>query len=263
MLMNDAFGLGVIIICLGLFFWFIVQLFLHSNLKFQTSESKIQRFSLRDDFAENPDAAILVSHGGTILSINDAARAAFNLSPSQKVDLEIFSRYLRPSESFLALCAVEGCAQLLFGEQSFEARSYCVGLDPVSMLVTLQLLPQPELEQLEKLPEIKNIQVLQDFKNQLMGEIGLERNLSLINTYLGQLISSDILEIAIWDDTEGYLSAYSFARNLPEFSGESKPVTIYYPGEGIAGKIAVDQKSFIIFRAESGPTSLILSLIHI
>src|SRR5690349_10161795 len=96
---------GVILALLAILVVWAVSHFAVTRLRPPVQEPVQRSFT---QVQSHGDAVLIIELGGRIRVINDNAREWFDLREGELPNIEALGRRIRPSESFLELCATEG-----------------------------------------------------------------------------------------------------------------------------------------------------------
>ncbi|MFZ5911025.1 MAG: GAF domain-containing protein [Chloroflexota bacterium] len=166
---------------------------------------------------ETSDGVVIIQSGGRVEYLNSSARQLFGLRENEFADLERLARRVRPSDDFLALCSDEGQKRITVGANLTEMTSYRVpGITPL-MLITLRNLSfAPAFSSGEEIASAAILRVIADFGYAIAASLRLDDTLRAVLDYVGRLISADILEVQIWDESSQSLAPYRYKQHPDE-----------------------------------------------
>ena len=208
--MFAGLGIGYFLILLAAVLFLLVLaviIFQRSTGKTATNfQPSAQPFS--PNTQETNEAILLVQSGGRVEYINDIAREWFGLHANETPDLERLTRRVRPSEEFLLLCAKPGQKRLAVGSQLVETASYQVPGVYSPMLVAMRA-----VEFSKNVTETSGgssiLRLISDFGRDISASLELNEVLRAVLLNISQLISSDILEVKVWDASSQTLIPYA------------------------------------------------------
>ena len=158
------------------------------------------------------DAVLILELGGRIKVINDIAREWFNLTSEELPNIEALGRRIRPSESFLELCATEGQARFSINGKLVSANSYRVsGAFPTILMV----MRPAEIFNLARSGQdslsAASLKTVSEFGQAIASSLSLEDTVEAILINVERLVPSDFLEVKIARDSTVKLVAYRMA----------------------------------------------------
>ena len=248
MAFSDYFGIGLILIAFGAGLWLLAR-FLLLNMG-KTQQSSVQA-SLPLEIVqaeESQDAILVVRQGGKIVTLTRGARQAFQLDADDVPNLERLARKIRPSETFLGLCAHQGQARLVLSGRMVDALSYqmTVGQNPV-MILTLRF-PElaADLDDTQKGVGSETLQIFSELSQTMASSLEFDATLQAVQQSVEKLIPTDFIEITVWDPSSETLSPYRFV-GLPGAERKLEPSKQRYAlGEGYSGHIALNRTPLLI-----------------
>ncbi len=209
MLSSLGFGLGLIIAGLAAVLAVLALLRLLPRNQAKTS---IPLASLVvPGTLETNDGVIIVQPGGRVEYLNASARQFFGLRENEFADLERLARRARPADDFLAVCAQEGQKRITIGAQLAEVSSYRIpGMTPL-MLVTLRNFHFASASETEQAGiSAALLRVMIDFGQAITASLRLEDTLRAVMEHVGRLVSVDLLQVQIWDETSQKMIPYGY-----------------------------------------------------
>lgn len=211
MLSNLGFGLGLMIAGLAAV---LVALALLRLLSRNQAKSSIPLASLVvPGTLETSDGVVIVLPGGRVEYLNSSARQLFGLRENEFADLERLARRARPADDFLALCAQEGQKRITIGAQLMEATSYRIPGVPPLMLVTLRNFSLASASSAEEgADSTALLRVMIDFGQAITASLRLEDTLEAVMEHVGRLVSVDVLQVQIWEETSRTLIPYRYEQ---------------------------------------------------
>lgn len=211
----DPLSLGIVLVALGLGLWLLVRLLIGIVQRPQQTSHPIvfpETEADPDVLESSEDAVLLVGAGGRLLSINPRGRAFFHLEEDEAANLNRLARRIRPSDTFLALCASEGKARFALEGRMLDGVSYQIPSQPSSlMMISLR---QADMKTgLEVSPGGSDSQALQSFvdlTHEILASLDLDETLTAILENVEKLTPADFIEISLWDESAGALIPYHF-----------------------------------------------------
>ena len=202
-------GLGLVLI--GLVFVLLV-LFLLRLLPRNQANARISLSAFETpNSSELKDAVIIVQGGGRLEYLNAPARQLFGLKEDERADLELLTRYTRSSNTFLSLFSKEVQKRISIGSQLLEATSYRIPGPAQLMLVTLRNLDlSPALFAGDGQVSASILRVITDFGQAVAASLSFDNTLQAVLENVGRLVSSDVLEVKVWDDANQSLIPYRY-----------------------------------------------------
>jgi PAS domain S-box-containing protein len=166
---------------------------------------------------ETNDGVVIIQSGGRVEHLNSSARQLFGLHENEFADLERLARRVRPSDDFLALCSEEGQKQITIGANLTEATSYRIpGFTPLMFMTLRNLSFAPAFSSGEEIASAAVLRVMADFGQAIAASLRLDDTLRAILDYVGRLISADIVEVQIWDESRQSLLPYRYDQHPDE-----------------------------------------------
>jgi GAF domain-containing protein/nitrogen-specific signal transduction histidine kinase len=158
------------------------------------------------------DAVLILELGGRIQVINDIAREWFNLTLDELPNIEALGRRIRPSESFLELCATEGQARFSINGKLVNANSYRIS----GTLPTILMVMRPaEMLNLARSGQdslsAASLKTVSEFGQAIASSLSLEDTIESILINVEKLVPSDFLEVKIPQEATNQLVAYRMA----------------------------------------------------
>jgi PAS domain S-box-containing protein len=154
---------------------------------------------------------LLCRLGGRIIYINDAARQLFNMDEVEQPSLDRIGRRVRPGEVFLEICAAQGQARFSINGQLVDAASYPLPGPHPSILVAIRQAKSPLLVASQDGLSEGALKTVADFGQAVTSTLSLEATVQSILIHIEQLVAADFLEVKIWDEISGGLTAYKMA----------------------------------------------------
>lgn len=157
------------------------------------------------------DAILIVEAGGRFRYVNPQAREWFELFEGEIPHLERLARRVRPSESFLELCAAEGQARFSINGKLVDAISYRVpGTVPATLLAirrTENSLGLGQSQQGNVIPGAA-LKTVSEFGQAIASSLSLEATIQATLVNVERLVASDFLEVKVWDESTKSLIPY-------------------------------------------------------
>ncbi len=247
----SAFPIGITLLFVGLAFLMLAYLLarLFPRL-FSASARAINQADLDLDVPKHEDATLVIQPGGRVVFMNDAARNEFDVW-EQTPNLERLARRTRPENVFLSLCAVEGNAHLSVGGRLMEATSYKIPYQQENAIL-LSLHPYHVATLTEGEGDEASgqaIEILTKLGQSMASELELEATMQAILSGVGQIVSVDCAEIAIWDPEKGHLIPYRFDEK--EDGQIEDTLDRYALGEGYSGHVAASREPLLVSDVEA------------
>ena len=204
-----SIGTGFVAIGIGLALTALVWFTTRWALRAQTTwQAAIE--SQNETLPEHGDAVLQIRAGGRVEYINAIGRSWFGLVEGEHPNLERLARRVRPSDAFWKLCASQGQTRFSLGGRLVEGVSYQIpGTEPV-MVISLR---QPELS--ASLAEAGDtsgsvLRIITDFGRVIAENLNLEATLIAVIENVEKLVSSDILEVKVWEESSQKFVSYRF-----------------------------------------------------
>ena len=203
-------GNGLLLILLALAFLLLV-LAIIAFRRFSANKFPVKITSTSLTFPEitnTNEGILLVQTGGRVEYINDIAREWFGLHSDERPDLERLIRRARPTDDFLSLCAIPGQKRLSIDKQLVEVTSYQVPAPYPQVLVAIR-----PVEFSKNIADTSDgapiLRLISEFSRDVSASLNLNDVIHAVLLNITQLISSDILEIKIWDSSLKTLVPYT------------------------------------------------------
>ncbi|NPV77307.1 MAG: GAF domain-containing protein [Anaerolineae bacterium] len=248
----NPFSLGIALVILALLFfggvWWLTRV---------ASRTRSSRHAMPvgqiEGVAGHHEAMLVVQQGGRLVALNDAARTLFRLLENETPNLERLSRSIRPSESFLDLCAAEGEGRFFLNGRPLRARSYRIISEAGDVLLVF-LSSSDQDASIESQSIAKSSEILQTFTHftqEIAASLDLESTIQAILDNFEKLIPSDFIEITLWEPAKARLIPYRFLPNAGverqlEPAGEG-----YRLDEGYSGYIARERKPLLVTNTQT------------
>ena len=212
-------GLGISLFIAGLVFILLVWVVLRIIPRtYTTVQADANSFSFPESSKSN-DAVIILQPGGRVEYISALARTYFNLNENEPYDLERLARRVRPTDDFLDLCAASGHKRVSINGKLVEISSFEVpGAYPMMLISLRGKELVPALDQGNG-ASIEILRVVTEFSQSIAANLDLKTILQSILDYVSRLVSSDMLELNIWDAENQVLVPYHFQSADSSFSG--------------------------------------------
>ena len=215
-------SLGISLFIAGLVFvvlvWVVLRIFPRT---YATTQTDVNSFSFPES-SKSDDAVIILQPGGRVEYISALARTYFNMRENEPYDLERLARRVRPMDDFLDLCATSGHKRVSVNGKLVEISSFEVpGAYPM-MLVSLrgkELIPS--LEQSNGASE-EILSVITEFSQSIAANLELKTIVQSILDNVSRLVSSDMLELNLWNEENQVLIPYHFQPSDLSFSGVTR-----------------------------------------
>ncbi len=210
-MLQDPILLSIGISILGLLFILMVWALLRFVVpKFRLSPHEQAQPAFIQQKAHN-DAILIIEAGGRFRYVNAQAREWFELFEGEIPHLERLARRVRPSESFLELCAAEGQARFSINGKLVDAISYRVpGTVPATLLAIRRAessLGLGKSQQGDVIPGAA-LKTVSEFGQAIASSLSLEATIQATLTNVERLVASDFLEVKVWDESTKSLIPY-------------------------------------------------------
>jgi GAF domain-containing protein/nitrogen-specific signal transduction histidine kinase len=211
-------GLGISLFIAGLVFvilvWVVLSVFPRTHA---IAQPDANFFSFPESSKSN-DAVIILQPGGRVEYISPLARTYFNMHENEPYDLERLARRVRPTDDFLDLCAASGHKRVSISGKLVEVSSFEVPGPYPMMLLSLRVKElTPALDQSNGASE-EILHVITEFSQSIAANLGLETTVQSILDNVSRLVSSDMLELNLWDEKAQVLLPYHFRPSDSNFS---------------------------------------------
>ena len=218
-------GLGISLFIAGLVFvvlvWVILRVFPRTHA---TAQADTNSFSFPESSKSN-DAIIILQLGGRVEYISTLARAYFNMHENEPYDLERLARRVRPTDDFLDLCATSGQKRVSIGGKLVEITSFEIpGAYPMMLLSMRGKEFVSTLEQSNGASE-EILRVVTEFSQNIAENLDLKTIVHSILDNVSRLVSSDMLELNLWDAENQTLTPYHFQTSDSSFSDKPHATT--------------------------------------
>lgn len=215
-------GLGIGLFIAGLVFVLLVWAVLRLSARTSSAaQAEVNSFSFHES-SKSDDAVIILQPGGRVEYISPSARLFFNLQENEPYDLERLARRVRPLDDFLDLCAAPGHKRVSISGRLVEVLSFEVPGPYPLMLIALrgkELAPALE-DAYGASGEILGI--ITEFNQSTASHLDLQTTLQSILENISRLVSSDLLELNLWDKEDKSLIPYRFLPSGSGFSGVTR-----------------------------------------
>ena len=225
----DPFSLGIILVALGIGFWFLVRYLMRRvqnprqiERAVKAVDNTIHEAPESDVLESREDAVLLVGQGGRLISINQRGREFFRLDEYEVANLNRLSRRIRPTDTFLTLCAAEGRARFALEGRMLDGISYRIPSTPAPlMMVSLQsaeLGVGLNIAVSEESPEA--LKSFLQMTQGILASLDMDETLKAILENIEKFTPADLIEISLWDEDASILIPYhlvttsSMGRNL-------------------------------------------------
>ncbi len=207
-LLRSIIGVVLLALVLGLLVWAFSR-FVVARIRPPLQEPVQRSFT---QVQSHDDAVLIIELGGRIRVINDNAREWFDLREGELPNIEALGRRIRPSESFLELCATEGQARFSINGKLVDAISYRV---PGSVSTILMAMRQAEMLNLAKSGQdtlsAGSLKTVSEFGQTIASSLSLENTIESILINVERLVPSDFLEVKILEEASGQFISYRMA----------------------------------------------------
>jgi len=212
-------GLGISLFIAGLVFvvlvWVVLRVFPRPHT---VAQANANSFSFPESSKSN-EAIIILQPGGRVEYISALARTYFNMHENEPYDLERLARRVRPTDDFLDLCATSGHKRVSISGKLVEVSSFEIpGAYPMMLISLRGKELTPALEQSNGASE-EILHVITEFSQSIAANLDLDTTVQSILDNVSRLVSSDMLELNLWDAEEKELTPYRFHSPDSNFSG--------------------------------------------
>ncbi len=203
-------GLGISLFIAGLVFivlvWAVLRTFPRGVNSTQANSNTVPI----PQSSKSDEAIIILQPGGRVEYISPLARTYFNLLENEPYDLEGLARRVRPADDFLDLCANSGRKRVSIGGKLVEISSFEVpGAYPV-MLLALQSKDIAATLNENTIATEEILHIITEFSQSIATNLNIEAIVHSILDNISRLISSDILELNLWNAEGQVLRPYHF-----------------------------------------------------
>ncbi|RPI88295.1 MAG: GAF domain-containing protein [Chloroflexi bacterium] len=245
--------LGITSVLLGVGFFALAFFLLRAVPRVQPVEYPIAYPPVPPGIMAINDAVLLVQSGGRVMFINQVAREWFGVL-DEELNLERLTRRVRPSETFLGLCASEGQARFSLNGIFIEGTSYFIPYEGThAILVTLH---RPQVtaispSSVQSGVHEQTLDIFAEISQSMASSLDLEKTLQSILESIEKIIPSDFPIITIWEEESKKLVPYRFVgipgtnRRL-ERSNER-----YSASEGYSGLLVTKKAPLLVANVNS------------
>jgi len=165
--------------------------------------------------SQTHDAIVVIQAGGRVEYMNAPARERFGVPAGETPDLERLARHVRPSETFIELCAAEGRKRISINGRLTEATSYRVpGYTPLVLLSLRSMELASAFTGKEGADEAASvIKVIAEFGQTVHSDLRLEPTLLSIFQGVSRLVSTDVMEIKLLDADGSVAHIHRYEEN--------------------------------------------------
>ncbi|MBC7877151.1 MAG: GAF domain-containing protein [Anaerolineales bacterium] len=208
--------LGLSLFIAGLVFIVLVWVFL--RVLPRTQAAQVDSTSLvYPQSNQSNEAVIILQPGGRVEHISSLARTYFDLRENEPYDLERLARRVRPSDDFLDLCATSGHKRVSIGGKLVDMSSFEVpGVYPMMLISLRGKELAPALEQSNGASD-EILRVITEFSQGIAASLDLRTTVQSILNNVSRLISSDVLELKLWNSEAQVLVPYRFQESSSSF----------------------------------------------
>jgi len=213
---------------------------------------------------EGDDAVVVAEGRGRIVYANDSARQWFGIDGGAP-NLALMSQQIYPRDALHDLVAGSGHATFRLGQRQIEAVSHSIpGPGGQRMVVVMREMTSRALPTYTEFDPLRALAIVSEISHTAGVTLDLNTMLNAILRSLEPAIAYDGAEIALWDAATGTLrSAARSAVRAPTgalIPPGNRPDTVYRPGEGYSGWIAMYRQPLLIddvtARTDVQPVSL-------
>lgn len=213
--MSSGFGLSLLIA--GLVFVLLVWAILRILPRAQAAAPANASSFVFPESKQSNEAVIILQPGGRVEYISSLASSYFDLRPNEPYDLESLARRVRPSDDFLDLCAAPGHRRVSIGGKLVEISSYEVpGVYPVMLISLRGKELAPPLDQSNGASD-EILRVVAEFSQGIAASLDLRTTVQSILSNVSRLVSSDVLELKLWNPDAQILVPYRFQESNSSF----------------------------------------------
>ncbi|MAT42591.1 MAG: hypothetical protein CL609_09635 [Anaerolineaceae bacterium] len=239
---GPEFLLGLIIAGFGGVLWLAARFMLRT---FQDSNPTqiTPPIDLSTELDTHNRPVILVTKGGQVRAINQAAKQLFNIEMQGQPNLEALARRVRPTDVFYSICSEPSETTVTIEGQVVEALSYPV---TEGMLIVFQGRSFGAVATQPHSVTTKTLVTINEMTHLMAASLDLEETIQAILENIFKIVPADVVELSIWDDQHLELTPY---RQVKEgnLAGELvKAKESYQRGQGFAGHILVNRQPLFI-----------------
>ncbi len=207
MLEGQSFAWGIGLLIFGLVFILLVWSFLRIIPRVRPAQIQPVQHSL-PQMQGNDDAVLIVQTGGRISYVNEIAKEWFDLAEGEQPSLDRIGRRVRPGETFLEICAVQGQARFSINGRLIDAISYPLPGEIPSILVAMRAAKSTLMVGSQEGLSENALKTVADFGQAVTSNLSIEATVQSILTHIEQLVASDFLELKVWNETLENFSIY-------------------------------------------------------
>ncbi|MBI5951547.1 MAG: GAF domain-containing protein [Chloroflexi bacterium] len=160
--------------------------------------------------SKSNDAVIILQPGGRVEYVSALASTYFSLHENEPYDLERLARRVRPTDDFLDLCATPGHKRVSISGRLVEISSFEVpGAYPMMLLSLRTKEHAPALEQGNG-ASAEILGVITEFSQSIAANLDLQTTIQSILENVSRLVSSDMLELNLWNGEDQFLVSHRF-----------------------------------------------------
>jgi PAS domain S-box-containing protein len=236
-------GVGLIIaalVCVVLV-WGLLRLFLRrpSAVQIESESSTLPKVD------QSNEAILIIELGGRLEYMNPRAREWFGLTGNETGNLEALARRAHPSDDFLEVCATASQKRVNINGKLTELTSYQVPGNYPKMLVSLRGIELASSLMTEGAASSSTIlKIISDFGQAIASSPGLEAVVHSVLQNLTRLITTDVIEMKVWDAEAKAFAIYRF-----QTQDESKPEVIRVPKSqfgNFSGRLIEGRELFLV-----------------
>jgi hypothetical protein len=216
----DLSILGSILVMFGLAAALLALVLLRTVQQAQPGTTTSTPVSLQSDESDQPEEGILIIQaGGRVSYINNRAREYFCVGEGLP-SLEILSRKIKPSDTFFRLCTATGDQQVNLNGQAVQITSITIpyGDNKANLLTFLPIQTLLErnnghADRDDRQPSRNAVNLLNEMGQEMAACLDLESAVKAILVNIEKLISSDYIEITLYDPDNRILNIYRLEFN--------------------------------------------------
>lgn len=250
MFQPDGFHLGLSLVLAGLACWLLIRLLFWRVSQPYLSSGPADSSSV-EPLQDHGDAVLLLSTG-RITQLNQKARALFHLQDEEQPNLERLARLIRPSETFLQLCANAQQARLVLDGRLVECLSYRLASDGGPLMMVLLRDPAENGDGRQPGYNGGTLQTFVELNQAMAASLDLATTIQTILENIQKMVPADWMEITVWDAGLEQLIPYRLTGGEGEKKVEISAFH-YQLDQGTTGKIARQRQPLLIDDLQSFP----------
>jgi GAF domain-containing protein len=248
MFRSEPLNLGLILFILGVAFWVgsLVLTRFTTRLKMQTPPDTPRMD--RGDLDEQSDALITIQPGGRVYSLNAKAHELFHLNQDEIPNLERLSKRIRPSDTFLRMCVVEGQGRFILDGRPVDASAHRIAFGQTAyMLISLRLSELVgQLSSEQSSVSSRTLQTFTELTQKMASSLDLESAIRATLESIDKVLPAEYMQICIWDSDAEVLIPYRYHAFAHPERKLDRATERYVLGQGFNGQIAQKRQPLVI-----------------